>query len=95
MGNAYLILKVQAIIVTVQVIVVANIDTTVTALDTSPLGKVLFTLLSANLDLLLLTTTAELIRLEGVGRLELSATVLGDISRRHGEGIILSGESME
>jgi hypothetical protein len=57
--------------------------TVLTGSDTSSLGQVLLTLGLSDLDLLLLTATAELLRLEGVLRLELSAAMLGDVSLSH------------
>jgi hypothetical protein len=52
--------------------------------DTSSLGQVLFTLGLSDLDLLLFTSAAELFRLEGALRLELSPTMLGNVSISHG-----------
>jgi hypothetical protein len=57
--------------------------TVLTGSDTSSLGQVLLTLGLSDLDLLLLTATTELLRLEGVLRLELSAAMLGDVSLSH------------
>ena len=57
--------------------------TLATVTNASPLGEVLLALLLADLDLLLLTTAAQLIGLESVLRLEGGAAVLGDITVRH------------
>lgn len=66
--------------------------------NASPLREVLFALGLANLDLLLLATTAQLIGLEGVLGLELGAPMLGDVSLSHGccrPGVgVLSAEQM-
>lgn len=58
-----------------------------TVANASPLCEVLLTLLLADLDLLFLTTAAELVRLEGVLGLERRTTVLRDVAVRHGENV--------
>ena len=55
------------------------------ACDAPSFGKVLLTLLLSDLDLLLLTTTTELIRLESVLGLECRPAVLGNVPVRHDE----------
>lgn len=52
--------------------------------DTTTLGQVLLSLCLANLNLLLLSATAELLRLESALRLEIGAAMLGDVSVGHG-----------
>jgi len=54
-----------------------------TGSNTSTLGQVLLTLGLSNLDLLLLATTTELLRLEGILGLELSSAMLGNVSLSH------------
>ena len=56
------------------------------AANTTALCEVLFTLRPANLDLLLLTAAAELVRLEGALGLESCAAVLGNVLVSHGVG---------
>jgi len=56
-----------------------------TGSNTSTLGQVLLTLGLSNLDLLLLATTTELLRLEGILGLELSSAMLGNVSLSHGD----------
>lgn len=60
-----------------------------TRADASPLCEVLLTLGLADLYLLLLAAAAELLRLEGILGLELSATVLGDVPVGHGGGRVV------
>lgn len=54
------------------------------ACDSSSLGKVLLALLLPDLDLLFLTTAAELVGLECVLGLERGPAVLRNVSVRHG-----------
>lgn len=54
-----------------------------TGTNTSTLGQVLLTLGLSDLDLLLLATTTELLRLEGILGLELSSAMLGNVSLSH------------
>lgn len=55
-----------------------------TSADASSLCQVLLTLCLSNLDLLLLTTAAKLIWLEGVLGFELGPSMLGDVALSHG-----------
>lgn len=57
--------------------------------NTSSLGEILFALGFANLNLLLFTTTTELIRLESALGLELVATMLWDVALRHDVDVFL------
>jgi hypothetical protein len=54
--------------------------------NTTALGQVLLTFRLADLDLCLLTATAQLLGLEGALRLELGAPMLGDVAVGHGRG---------
>lgn len=55
--------------------------------DAAALCEVLLSLLLADLDLLLLTTAAQLVGLEGVLRFERRATVLGNVAIGHVFGV--------
>lgn len=57
--------------------------TILTSPNTSTFCKVLFSLGLSNFNLLFLAAATQLLRFEGVLRLELSPTVLGDVSLRH------------
>lgn len=59
-------------------------NSTIPGLNTSSLGQVLFSLLLPNLNLLFFTTTTEFFGPELVPGLELSATMLWDVTLRHG-----------
>ena len=61
-----------------------NTNSTIPGLDTSSLGQVLFSLLLPNLNLLFFTTTTEFFGPELVPGLELGATMLWDVTLRHG-----------
>lgn len=65
-------------------------DTSVIPLYASALRKVFFSLLSADLDLLLLTAAAQFVRLEGILRLELGAAMLGNVTFSHPDDKIVS-----
>ena len=59
-------------------------NSTIPGLNTSSLGQVLFSLLLPNLNLLFFTTTTEFFGPELVSGLELGATMLWDVTLRHG-----------
>lgn len=82
--KAYLTLDGAGLVITLSGNTAAYTNSTITGLDTSSLGQVLFSLLLANFNLLLLTATTEFIRLELISGLELGATVLGDVTFGHG-----------
>lgn len=79
----YLAFDGTAFIVTVRSGQAANTDLSIPPLDAPALCKVLLSLLSADLDLLLLTTATELIRFECVFGLELRAAMLGNVAFSH------------
>ena len=56
----------------------------ITSANTAALGQVLLALRLADLDLLLFTTATQLLGLEGALRLELGATMLGNVTFGHG-----------
>lgn len=62
----------------------SHTNSSIPGLDTSPLGQIFLSLLLPNLNLLLLTTTAELFGPELVSGLELGSTMLRDVTLRHG-----------
>src|SRR5271156_5121216 len=72
-----------AFIVTVCSGQAANTDLSIPPLDAPAFRKVLLSLLSADLDLLLLTAATELIRLECIFGLELRAAMLGNVAFSH------------
>lgn len=84
-GGTYLGLCGGGLIVTVGGGTKGSTRSVLTGADASSLGQVLLTLGLADLDLLLLAAAAELLRLEGVLRLELSAAMLGDVALSHGD----------
>jgi hypothetical protein len=89
-GGTNLALDASALIITVRgcpkhLARATHTDIAISGCDASSLGKVLFSLGLPDLDLLLLATTTELVRLEGIFGLELSAAVLGNVSLGHGE----------
>ena len=84
MGRSkYLAFDGTAFIVTVCRGQAANTDLSITSLDAPALCKILLSLLSADLDLLLLTAATKLIRLESILGLELRAAVLGNVAFSH------------
>lgn len=93
MGHTHLPLDVAALIVAVWCSTKRGTRSVGAASNTAALCKVLFTLRPADLDLLLLTATAELVRLEGALGLESCAAVLGDVLVSHGVGDCVCGRS--
>ena len=80
----YLTLCVGALIVTVWRCTKRSAWRTIaTSADSSPLCEVLFSLLLADLYLLLFAAPTELIRLEGALRFEVGAAMLGDVALCH------------
>lgn len=63
----------------------ATNDAAIAGLNASSLGKIFFSLLLSDLNLLLLTSTTELIGLELIFGLELRPAMLWDVTVRHGE----------
>jgi hypothetical protein len=85
----YLRLRGSGIIVAVGGSAQRSTRSLVTGADTTTLGQVLLSLGFSDLDLLLFAATSELVRLEGVLRLELSSAMLGDVPVSHGCDVML------
>jgi hypothetical protein len=81
---AYLRFRRSRLIVAIRSSAERSTRSVLASADTSSLCQVLLSLGLANLNLLLLTTTAKLLRLEGVLGLELCSAMFGDVSLRHG-----------
>lgn len=88
-GQTYLTLDVGALIVAVGGCTERGARL-VPASDTATLRKVLLTLRLTDLNLLLFTAAAELVRLESALGLERRATVLGDVLVGHVESVNVS-----
>jgi hypothetical protein len=82
--EAYLRLSRSRLIVAIRGGAKGSARSVLTGANSSSLGQVLLTLRLSDLNLLLFTTTSELLRLEGVLCLELSSAMLGDVSLSHG-----------
>ncbi|KMU88789.1 hypothetical protein CIHG_06457 [Coccidioides immitis H538.4] len=80
----YLSFDRSTLFVAVQAHTGLNADLSIAGLDASTLGEIFLSSLLSNLDLLLSTTATKVFRLERALRLELGATVLGNVSVRHG-----------
>lgn len=82
----YLGLGRSSVIITVGRSAEGGTRTIFTSANSTPLCEILLALRFPDLDLLFLATAAKLLRLEGVLRLELGASMLGDVSLSHGCG---------
>lgn len=82
--RTYLRLAGRVLIVAVRRSAQGRARSVLASANTAALGQVLLPLCPADFNLLLLTTTAQLLGLEGAFRLELSPPVLGDVPFGHG-----------
>lgn len=62
----------------------SNTDSTISGLDTSSFGKIFFSFLSSDFDLLLFAAATELVWFELMFGLELGTAMLWDVTIRHG-----------
>jgi hypothetical protein len=91
LGQTYCALGVGSLIITVRCSAERSTRAGLaTATNASPLCEVLLTLLLADLDLLLLAAAAKLLGLECTLRLDVCATVLGNVAFTHGGYVICS-----